>query len=154
MFFGDKREEALRLKIEDENLRLFLFYSIRQYLEENKRRRKWNTKSLPKVLDVILGRLEVPIFKTKANLYNVEHNLKMIDLVMKEFKVKFHKKFPKGNIHLSQIEQEIQETDNKIDALVFKLYGLNKEEVITVLDSIETPEEIKKDILQKFTSLR
>jgi hypothetical protein len=107
VFLGDKREDALRLKIEDENLRLFLFYSLRRYLEENKRRRKWSTKSFPKVLDVILGGLEVPIFKTKANLYNVEHNLKMIDLVMKEFKVKFHKKFAKGNIHLSQIEQEI-----------------------------------------------
>jgi len=154
VFFGDKDLGALWLKIEDENLRLFLFYSIRQYLEENKRRRKWNTKSFPKVLDVILGRLEVPIFRTKANLYNVEHNLKMIDLVMKEFKVKFHKKFPKGNIHLSQIEQEIQETDNKIDALVFKLYGLNKEEVVTVLDSMETPEKIKKDIFKKFTSLK
>jgi len=76
----------------------------------------------------------------------------MIDSMMKEFKVKFHKKFPKGNIHLSQIEQEIQETDNKIDALVFKLYGLNNEEVITVLASMETSEEIKKGILQKFTS--
>jgi len=154
VFFGERSEEALRLKIEDDNLRLFLFYSLRQYLETNKRRRKWNTKSFPKVLDVILGRFEVPIFKTKANLYNVEHNLKMIDLVMKEFKVKFHKKFPRGNIHLSQFEQEIQETDNNIDALVFKLYGLNKDEVLTVLNSMETPEEIKKDILHKFTSLK
>ncbi len=156
VYFGDKGSKAMALSliIKDENLRLFLFYSIHRYLEENKRRRKWNAKSFPKVLDVILGRLEVPIFKTKANLYNVEHNLKMIDLVMKEFKVKFYKKFPKGNIHLSQIEQEIQETDDKIDALVFKLYGLNREEIITVLDSMGTPENIKEDILQEFTSLK
>ncbi|MCJ7577783.1 MAG: hypothetical protein MUO91_04965, partial [candidate division Zixibacteria bacterium] len=71
----------------------------------------------------------------------------------KEFKTKFHKQFPKGNLHLSQIEKEIQDTDNSIDALVFKLYELNKEEVATILDSMETPEIIKEDILKKFEAM-
>jgi hypothetical protein len=149
-----ERKEALRLKIADEDFRLFLFYSVRKYVEENKRRKKWTTKSFPKVLDVLLGRVEVPIFKTKAKVYDPNHNLKMIDLVMKEFKTKFFKQFPKGNIHLSQIEKEIQDTDNSIDALVFKLYDLIKDEVTTVLDSMETPEVIKKDILKKFMTIR
>jgi adenine-specific DNA-methyltransferase len=150
---GEKKE-ALRLRIDDENLRLFIFYSVRKYLEENKRRKKWTTKSFPKILDVLLGRLEVPVFKTKAKVYDPDHNLKMIDLVMKEFKTKFHKEFPKGNFHLSEIEKEIQDTDNAIDALVFKLYDLNKDEIITVLESMETPELIKKDILKKFEAIR
>jgi len=149
-----ERQVALRLKIDGKNFRLFLFYSVRKYLEENKRRKKWTTKSLPKVLDVILGRLEVPIFKTKAKVHDPNHNLKMIDLLMKEFKSKYLKQFPEGNIHLSQIEKEIWDTDNSIDALVFKLYDLNKDEVITVLDSMETPELIKKDILKKFMMIR
>jgi adenine-specific DNA-methyltransferase len=149
-----EKHEALRLKIADKDFRLFLFYSVRKYLEENKRRKKWTTKSLPKVLDVILGRLEVSVFKTKAKVYDPNYNLKMIDLVMKEFKTKFHKEFPKGNLHLSQIEEEIQDTDNSIDALVFKLYELNKDEVTTVLDSMETPETVKKDILKKFEALK
>lgn len=146
----EERKEALRIKIADEDFRLFLFYSIRKYLEENKRRKKWTTKSSPAVLDVLLGRIEVPVFKTKAKVYDPYQNMKMINLVMEEFKTKFHQRFPKGNLHLSQIENEIQDTDNSIDALVFKLYGLNKEEVTTVLDSMETPEVIKKDILKKF----
>jgi adenine-specific DNA-methyltransferase len=146
----DKNEKALRLKIEDADFRLFLFYSIRKYLEENKRRKKWTTKSFPKILDVLLGRLEVPVFKTKTKVYDPTYNTKMIDLVMKEFKIKFRKQFPKGNLHLSQIEEEIQDTDNSIDALVFKLYDLNKDEVTTVLDSMETPELVKKDVLKKF----
>jgi hypothetical protein len=37
---------------------------------------------------------------------------------------------------------------------VFKLYDLNKDEVITVLDSMETSEEIRRDVLKKFTSLK
>jgi len=154
VLLNGERQAALRLKIDEEDFRLFLFYSVRKYLEENKRRKKWTTKSLPKVLDVILGRLEVPIFKTKAQVYDPDHNLKMIDLVIKEFKAKFFKQFPKGNLHLSQIEDEIQDTDNSIDALVFKLYDLNKNEVTTVLDSMETPEIIKKDILKKFEAMK
>jgi hypothetical protein len=149
-----EKKEALRLRIDHENLRLFIFYSVRKYLEENKKRKKWTTKSFPKILDVLLGRLEVPIFKTRAKVYDPDHNLKMIDLVMKEFKTKFHKEFPKGNFHLSEIEKEIQDTDNSIDALVFKLYDLNKDEVTTVLDSMETPELIKKDILKKFQAMK
>jgi hypothetical protein len=34
------------------------------------------------------------------------------------------------------------------------LYNLNKEEVTTVLDSMETPEPVKKDILRKFKVLK
>jgi hypothetical protein len=150
----DERQVALRLKIDDEDFRLFLFYSVRKYLEENKRRKKWTTKSLPNVLDVILGRLEVPVFKSSGKIHDPRYNLRMINLVMKEFKTKFHKQFPKGNLHLSQIEKEIRDTDNSIDALVFKLYDLNKEEVATILDSMETPEVIKKDILKKFMTIR
>ncbi|MGB8656331.1 MAG: TaqI-like C-terminal specificity domain-containing protein [Candidatus Zixiibacteriota bacterium] len=150
---GEKKD-VLRLKVDNENFRLFLFYAVRKYLEENRRRKKWTTKSLPTVLDVFLGRLEVPVFKTKTKVYDPDHNLKMIDLVMKEFKAKFFKEFPKGNLHLSQIEEEIQDTDNSIDALVFKLYDLNKDEVTTVLDSMETPEITKKDILRKFEAMK
>jgi adenine-specific DNA-methyltransferase len=152
--FEGEKKEALRLKIDNENFRLFLFYSIRKYLEENKRRKKWTTKSLPKVLDVILGRLELPLFKSSGKIHDPKHNLRMISLVMKEFKTKFKKQFPKGNLHLSQIEEEIQDTDNSIDALVFKLYDLRKDEVVTVLNSMETSELIKKDILKKFEALK
>jgi hypothetical protein len=151
---NEEKKEALRIKISNENFRLFLFYSIRKYLEENKRRKKWTTKSFPKILDVLLGRLEVPVFKTRAKVYDPDHNVKMINLVMKEFKSKFRKRFPKGNLHLSRIEKEIQDTDNSIDALVFKLYNLNKNEVTTVLDSMETPEAVKKDILKKFKAMK
>ena len=150
----DKNEKTLRLRIEDADFRLFLFYSIRKYLEENKRRKKWTTKSLQKVLDVILGRLEVPVFKSSGKIHDPRYNLRMSNLVLKEFKTKFHKQFPIGSLHLSQIEEEIRDTDNSIDALVFKLYDLNKEEVATILDSMETPEIIKKDILKKFEAMK
>jgi len=46
--------------------------------------------------------------------------------------------------------REIQDTDNLIDAKVFRLYGLEREEIVTVLDSLGTEEEIKTDILNKW----
>jgi len=83
---NEEKQEALRIKIPNEDFRLFLFYSVRKYLEENKRRKKWTTKSFPKILDVLLGRLEAPVFKTSAKVYDPDRNIKMINLVMKEFK--------------------------------------------------------------------
>jgi len=101
-----------------------------------------------------VGRLEVPVFKSKTKVHDPKHNLQMIDLVISEFKTKFRKKFPKGSLYLAELEKKIQDTDNSIDALVFKLYDLNRKEVTTVLDSMDTPEPIKKDILKRFGAMK
>ena len=53
-----------------------------------------------------------------------------------------------------KIDRKVQEVDNLIDAHVFKLYGLNREEVEIVLDSLNTLESIKKDILEKYDSIK
>ncbi|PTD93495.1 hypothetical protein C9439_07455, partial [archaeon SCG-AAA382B04] len=49
-----------------------------------------------------------------------------------------------------KLEEKIQETDHQIDAIVFVLYDLSEDEVVTILDSLETPEDEKSDILEKF----
>ena len=48
------------------------------------------------------------------------------------------------------LAEEIQDTDNLIDAKVFRLYGLERDEIITVLDSLGADGEIKADILEKW----
>jgi len=53
-----------------------------------------------------------------------------------------------------KLEREIKETDHQIDAVVFDLYELEEDEVKTVLDSLETPEDEKSDILRKFKGIK
>ena len=52
-----------------------------------------------------------------------------------------------------KIDKEIKDIDNQIDAYVFKLYELNRGEVITVLDSLSVLDNIKTDVLNKFDRL-
>jgi hypothetical protein len=52
-----------------------------------------------------------------------------------------------------KINEEIQDIDNLIDTHVFKLYDLNREEVETVLESLNTLESVKNDIMKKFEGL-
>jgi len=52
-----------------------------------------------------------------------------------------------------RLEEEIRETDHTIDAIVFDLYDLIEEEVETVLDSLDTNEEEKMDIMEKFKAM-
>ena len=51
---------------------------------------------------------------------------------------------------LRPLMQEIDELENEIDAIVFDLYDLTEEEVETVLDSLDTGEDEKREILEKF----
>ncbi|MFB6144494.1 MAG: Eco57I restriction-modification methylase domain-containing protein, partial [Candidatus Nanohaloarchaea archaeon] len=59
-------------------------------------------------------------------------------------------KFIENKEKAEELEQEIQETDVLIDAIVFDLYDLTEEEVETVLDSLDTEEDEKRRILEKF----
>lgn len=52
-----------------------------------------------------------------------------------------------------KIDNEIQEIDNLIDAHVFGLYRLTKEEIEIVLDSLNVTKSIKNDIAQKAEGL-
>ena len=59
-------------------------------------------------------------------------------------------KFVENREEAEKLEEEIQETDELIDAIVFDLYDLTEDEVETVLDSLETSEDEKNRILGKF----
>ncbi|MEF8847981.1 MAG: TaqI-like C-terminal specificity domain-containing protein [Candidatus Thermoplasmatota archaeon] len=59
-------------------------------------------------------------------------------------------KFLENKKRAEKLEEEIIEIDNMIDAIVFNLYGLTKNEVEVVLDSLKTSMKEKLDILKKF----
>lgn len=63
-------------------------------------------------------------------------------------------KFIENKEKAEELEEEIQETDNLIDAIVFDLYELTEEEAKTVLNSLDADEEEKQGILQKFRDLQ
>ncbi|MFW6172185.1 MAG: Eco57I restriction-modification methylase domain-containing protein [Elusimicrobiota bacterium] len=54
---------------------------------------------------------------------------------------------------INPLQKEIQKLENEIDALVFELYEINEEEVKTILDSLNTPENERKNILERFRNL-
>ncbi|MFO7992417.1 MAG: N-6 DNA methylase, partial [Thermoplasmata archaeon] len=62
-------------------------------------------------------------------------------------------KYLKQKEKAERLEEEIRETDHTIDAIVFDLYELDEEEVVTVLDSLDTPEDDKENILEKFREI-
>jgi seryl-tRNA synthetase len=63
-------------------------------------------------------------------------------------------KFIENKEEAEELEEEIQATDELIDAIVFDLYDLTEEEVETVLDSLDTSEGEKASILEKFEEVR
>jgi len=52
-----------------------------------------------------------------------------------------------------QLDEEIKDTDHTIDVIVFDLYDLTEDEVEVVLESLDTPEDEKEDILNKFRNV-
>ncbi|OUJ18307.1 Type II restriction enzyme methylase subunit [Methanonatronarchaeum thermophilum] len=64
------------------------------------------------------------------------------------------KKYMEQKEKAERLEKEIQEIDNEINAIVFDLYDLTKEEVKIVLNSLDTEEEVKEDIINKFIDLQ
>ncbi|MEW6096841.1 MAG: N-6 DNA methylase [bacterium] len=111
---------VLELIIKDENLRLFIFYTINKFLIEKRKKKKWGEG---KVVDIILGNLITLVYKTPARLHSIEYNLDRINLMMNEFRAKV------SNPHLTKIDMEIERIDDQIDNLIYKLYDISEDEI-------------------------
>ena len=104
-----------------------------------------------KTLKDILSKSEISviqptIWETSGNLVRITKQ-KFNEWLEKE-------KFDIKEDDIVKIDNEIQEIDNLIDAHVFKLYGLTKEEVEIVLDSLNVIESVKNDILRRFEGVK
>lgn len=111
---------VLELIIKDDNLRLFIFYTLNKFLIEKRKKKKWGKG---KVLDIILENLITLVYKNPAKLHSIEYNLDRINLMMNEFQSKL------PDYHLPKIDVKIEEIDNKIDDLIYKLYDISGDEI-------------------------
>jgi len=116
---------VLELIIKDENLRLFIFYTLNKFFIEKRKKKKWGEG---KVVDIILNNLNTVVYKNPAKLHLIEYNLERINLLMNEFTSKL------PVYHLSKIDEEIDKIDTQIDNLIYKLYALGENEIGTIED--------------------
>jgi hypothetical protein len=119
-----KNIKALTLTIKDEDVRKFLFFSIKKFI--NKKRGKGFGKG--NLLELI-KKIEVPVY-----IITVKRNIDKIKSVMKEFNhntkdlwFKDESKKKKFN-SLTEMEAEIRKTDKEIGEMVYKLYGITEGE--------------------------
>jgi type I restriction-modification system DNA methylase subunit len=110
----------LRLTFKDEALRQFIYASWRQFLNENSRKQKWTKGKKPEPIYPLLVNLLEPLVYFNAS---VGDNLRAIRDLMKAVVAEA------GSADLAAIESEIKKLDAEIDARVYELYGLTKDEI-------------------------
>jgi len=113
----DKWRDIARLNIADEDFRLFLFFSLRAFLEEKRRKKIWVRG---KILRGVLEALQVPVLAVAGAGLNIKRIKQLMD--------EFRRKCPSEALHLSQLEAALHDTDAQIDDLVYDLYGITAEE--------------------------
>ena len=105
----------LRVRVEDEYLRKYLFHSFKTFVRPG-------MLSRGNILDK-LWKVKLPRFADKW-----EDNLETIHEIMSSFLPELER--------WRSLKQEIKETDREIDRIVYDLYGLTDEEIEIVESSI------------------
>ena len=129
----DESIKAVKLTIKDEDVRKFLFFALKKYINDKGGRGFGSGNILELIKD-----LEVPVY-----VANVKMNIDKIKDVMKEFnhnskdlwwrdeskKEKFKS--------LNELEAEIKKTDIEIDEMVYTIYGVTEEEKKIIEESLK-----------------
>jgi type I restriction-modification system DNA methylase subunit len=125
--------KAIELTIEDEEVKKFLFLSLKKTIDD-KGGRGFGTGNILN----LLKKMYVPFYVTNAKM-----NIEKIKEIMKEFNHntkdlwwKSENKKERFN-SLTEMEEEIEKTDREIDELVYELYGITKEEKKIIEDSLK-----------------
>ncbi len=115
----------LRLRFAHAPLRQFIYACWQQFLAENARRKRWTTSKQPEEIYRRIVNIEEPLVYFHAGAAD---NLRAITSLLESVATEA------GVSDLAALEAEIKATDEKIDKLVYELYGLADEE-ITVVES-------------------
>ena len=108
-----RREKVLKITIENEDLRRFLLYSLRLFVENSRNREVIGREA--DLLDAVLRNVKLDRLST-----NINENMRAIHALMEEFKAEA----PVVS-SISEIEREIWERSKEIDEVVYSLYELD-----------------------------
>lgn len=128
-----KNIKAVKLVIEDEDIRKFLFFSIKGYIGKKKGKGFGKGNLLE-----LIKKIEIPVY-----VVNAEKNIDKIREIMKEFKrntkdLWWKDESQKKNFDsLTEMEEEIKKTDEEIDETIYELYGITEEEKKIIEDSLK-----------------
>jgi type I restriction-modification system DNA methylase subunit len=135
----NNEEQIYELEFEDRDLMLHFYHSLMQTLE---------SRAKVKTLSQLFAKTMIPIVK-EVNRSPKE----MTPNIMKKVKEDFEKW--KSENHITDVKPDIvniiNEVDNaeaEIDALVFKLYGLQENEINTIFDSLKTSPIYQAKVIQ------
>ena len=128
-----------QIKFNTRDLMLHVYLSIFTVLE---------SRLKVKSLSDLFGKTKIPVIKP-----DITKNTKnIIKKAIEEFK-KLVGDENSVTYDIVVIDNEIDDIEARIDALVFKLYGLNKDEINTVLDSLHSPLRYQQMVMKYFEGL-
>lgn len=138
---GSIEEVVFEFVARNENLRDLFYIEISESL---------NSKKTIKTLKEIFEKIEVSTVQPNIG----ENSENLIQDVRKQFK-QWLEKESQGTVEtdIIRIEERILDVDNQIDAYIFRISGLSRDETEGVLDSMAVSETIKLEILEKFDNL-
>jgi len=137
---GESQEPLYELEFEDRDLMLHVYCSLQQTLAS----KRVNT------LEQLLAKTEVSIIK-EVNRTPRE----LTPNIMKRVKQEIGGSGEKGTeTDLAEIDTKIEDEEAKIDALVFKIYGLNEADIRTIFASLKAPTHHQAKVLAHFSSLK
>ena len=113
----------LRMRFAHALLRQFVYACWQQFLAENARRKQWTAGKKPEEIYRRVVNVEEPLVFFHSGAAD---NLRAITLLLEGVAAEA------GVSDLAALEAEIKATDQKIDKLVYELYGLTDEEVALV----------------------
>lgn len=131
---SDKGEEPLYQIIMKNKILLDHFYlSIKNIVE---------SRAKIETLDELFERTIIPVLQPNP----AQKTPNMMIKVLAEFS-----KISTSKSSLVKMENDIEEAEAKIDALVFKLYSLQHSEVVSTLSSLSLPQSYQSKVIQYFS---
>ncbi|MEM3488727.1 MAG: hypothetical protein QXO75_03590, partial [Nitrososphaerota archaeon] len=140
----NNEERVYELWFDNRDLMLHFYYSLLQVLE---------SKVKIKTLYQLFAKTMIPIIR-EVNKDPRELTLNIINKVKEDFE-RWKKENNIWDISsdILKINNEIDDAEAEIDALVFKLYGLNEDEIKIVFDSLKVPTMYQGKVFEFFRML-
>jgi hypothetical protein len=142
---NDGEKLVYEMEFSNRELMLHIYCSLIQALE---------SRAKIENLSQLLEKTKVPIIKEDSKSSS-ELTPNIIKKAVEEFEKWLEEKKIKGLIpDIVKIDNEIEDLEAEIDALVFKLYGLDENEIKTVFESLRTPTTYQSKVLEFFRRLK